>query len=84
MVADLDVVVLGSGTAGQTLAHACAAGGLHVFGKREYSSNIKGEHSYFTVRVSEQPIRSALIAAAVGAAGAAGVGGARCRRSTRY
>ena len=32
--------------------------GLHVFGKREYYSNIKGEHSYFSVRVSNKPIRS--------------------------
>ncbi len=32
--------------------------GLHVFGKREYYSNIKGEHSYFSVRVSNRPIRS--------------------------
>jgi 2-oxoglutarate ferredoxin oxidoreductase subunit alpha len=29
-----------------------------VFGKREYYSNIKGEHSYFTVRVSEKPVHS--------------------------
>jgi len=28
------------------------------FPKREYYSNIKGEHSYFTVRVSNKPIRS--------------------------
>jgi 2-oxoglutarate/2-oxoacid ferredoxin oxidoreductase subunit alpha len=33
-------------------------GGLHLFGKREYYSNIKGEHSYFTVRVSDEPLRS--------------------------
>ncbi len=32
--------------------------GLHVFGKREYYSNIKGEHSYFSVRVSNKPVRS--------------------------
>ena len=39
-------------------SRACAQGGLHVFGNREYYSNIKGEHSYFTVRVSEKEIRS--------------------------
>jgi 2-oxoglutarate/2-oxoacid ferredoxin oxidoreductase subunit alpha len=33
-------------------------GGLHLFGKREYYSNIKGEHSYFTVRVNDEPLRS--------------------------
>ncbi len=39
---------------------ACAFGGLHVYGKREYYSNIKGEHSYFQVRLSARPIRSHL------------------------
>src|SRR5574338_1720772 len=50
----------GSGvdSAANIYSRACAAGGLHVFGKREYYSNIKGEHSYFTVRVSERPIHS--------------------------
>jgi len=33
-------------------ARACCYGGLHVYGKREYSSNIKGLHSYFQIRVS--------------------------------
>jgi 2-oxoglutarate/2-oxoacid ferredoxin oxidoreductase subunit alpha len=52
----------GSGvdSAANIFSRACAVGGLHVFGKREYYSNIKGEHSYFTVRVAEKPIRSAL------------------------
>lgn len=50
----------GSGvdSAANIFSRACAAGGLHVFGKREYYSNIKGEHSYFTVRVSDKPIHS--------------------------
>jgi 2-oxoglutarate ferredoxin oxidoreductase subunit alpha len=50
----------GSGvdSAANVFSRACARGGLHVFGKREYYSNIKGEHSYFTVRVSEKEIRS--------------------------
>ncbi len=52
--------VQGSGvdTSANIFARAAAAGGLHVFGKREYYSNIKGEHSYFQVRVSKSPIRS--------------------------
>src|SRR3990170_2845966 len=37
---------------------ACAYGGLYVFGKREYYSNIMGEHSYFNIRISERPVRS--------------------------
>jgi len=50
----------GSGvdTAANIFAKACVLGGLHIFGKREYYSNIKGEHSYFTVRISERQIRS--------------------------
>ena len=52
--------VQGSGvdTSANVFARAAAAGGLHVFGKREYYSNIKGEHSYFQVRVSKDLIRS--------------------------
>ena len=52
--------VQGSGvdTSAQFFAKAAAAGGLQVFGKREYYSNIKGEHSYFQVRVSNETIRS--------------------------
>ena len=42
-----------------SLEHAHKAG-LDLFGKREYYSNIKGEHSYFTVRVAENPINSHL------------------------
>jgi 2-oxoglutarate ferredoxin oxidoreductase subunit alpha len=32
--------------------------GYQVFGKREFYSNIKGEHSYFTLRISDQKIHS--------------------------
>lgn len=50
----------GSGvdSSANTFAKTCAAGGLYVFGKREYHSNIKGEHSYFQVRVEDREIRS--------------------------
>ncbi|HKX82238.1 MAG TPA: 2-oxoacid:ferredoxin oxidoreductase subunit alpha [Nitrososphaera sp.] len=50
----------GSGvdSAANIFSRACAAAGLNIFGKREYYSNIKGEHSYFTVRVSDHLIRS--------------------------
>lgn len=37
-------------------ARACCYGGLHVYGKREYSSNIKGLHSYFHIRVSPEEV----------------------------
>ena len=54
--------VQGSGvdTSAQFFAKAASAGGLQVFGNREYYSNIKGEHSYFRVRVSPGTIRSHL------------------------
>ena len=50
----------GSGvdTSANIFAKAAAQGGLQVYGNREYYSNIKGEHSYFRVRVSKERIRS--------------------------
>lgn len=47
----------GSGvdSAANIFAKACAIGGLHVYGQREYYSNIMGEHSYFQIRVYDQP-----------------------------
>src|SRR6185312_3776684 len=45
-------------TAANIFAGACAGCGLKIFGRREYYSNIKGEHSYFGVRVSDKTIRS--------------------------
>ena len=36
----------------------CAEMGYQIFGKREFYSNIKGEHSYFVVRISDKIIRS--------------------------
>ncbi len=50
----------GSGveTAANIFSRACASMGYQIFGKREYYSNIKGEHSYFAVRISDKTIRS--------------------------
>lgn len=50
----------GSGveSAANIFARACAITGLQIFGKREFYSNIKGEHSYFAVRISDKNIRS--------------------------
>lgn len=39
-------------------ARACVAAGLWIYGKREYHSNIVGDHSYFQVRVCDHPVRS--------------------------
>ncbi len=36
----------------------CAEIGYQIFGKREFYSNIKGEHSYFTVRIADKKINS--------------------------
>jgi 2-oxoglutarate ferredoxin oxidoreductase subunit alpha len=41
-------------------AKALAFGGLWVFGKREYYSNIMGEHSYFQVRAHTKQVHSHL------------------------
>ena len=50
----------GSGveSAANIFSRVCAKLGYHVFGKREFYSNIKGEHSYFVVRISDKKIRS--------------------------
>lgn len=50
----------GSGvdSASHIFLKSLAMSGLNVFGKREYHSNIKGEHSYFSVRFSNQSVRS--------------------------
>src|SRR5436309_2824811 len=48
-------------TAANIFAGACAGCGLRIIGKREYYSNIKGEHSYFGVRVSDRQIHSNVI-----------------------
>jgi 2-oxoglutarate ferredoxin oxidoreductase subunit alpha len=47
----------GSGvdTASTIFGRACGYGGLFVYGRREYHSNIKTMHSYFHQRVSKQP-----------------------------
>jgi 2-oxoglutarate ferredoxin oxidoreductase subunit alpha len=37
-------------------ARACCYGGLNVYGKREYHSNIKGMHSYFHLRISGKEV----------------------------
>jgi 2-oxoglutarate ferredoxin oxidoreductase subunit alpha len=47
----------GSGvdSASTIFGRACGYGGLYVYGRREYHSNIKTMHSYFHQRVSKQP-----------------------------
>ena len=39
-------------------SRVCAEMGYQIFGKREFYSNIKGEHSYFTVRIADKKIHS--------------------------
>src|SRR3989337_72546 len=43
-------------TAANIFGRACGYGGLYVFGRREYHSNIKGLHSYFHLRVAHKEI----------------------------
>ncbi len=51
----------GSGvdSSANTFARAVASAGLYIYGNREYHSNIKGDHSYFMVRVAEKELHSA-------------------------
>jgi 2-oxoglutarate ferredoxin oxidoreductase subunit alpha len=48
----------GSGvdSAANIFGRACGYGGLYVYGRREYHSNIKGLHSYFHLRVSNREV----------------------------
>jgi 2-oxoglutarate ferredoxin oxidoreductase subunit alpha len=48
----------GSGvdSAANIFGRACGYGGLHIYGSREYHSNIKGAHSYFHVRISDKEV----------------------------
>ncbi|WP_299286041.1 2-oxoacid:acceptor oxidoreductase subunit alpha [Thermoflexus sp.] len=48
----------GINVAAETLAKAFSRGGLHVFANIEYHSNIMGKHSYYRVRVSEEPVHA--------------------------
>jgi len=48
----------GINSVAETFAKACARGGLCVFANIEYHSNIKGEHSYYRVRISDREVRS--------------------------
>ena len=52
----------GSGveTAANIFSQVFSKMGYQIFGKREYYSNIKGEHSYFAVRISDEKIRSSV------------------------
>jgi 2-oxoglutarate ferredoxin oxidoreductase subunit alpha len=48
----------GSGVdaAANIFGRACGYGGLFVYGRREYHSNIKGLHSYFHLRISSREV----------------------------
>jgi 2-oxoglutarate ferredoxin oxidoreductase subunit alpha len=48
----------GVDTSANLFGDAIARSGYYIFGNREYYSNIKGRHSYFTLTVSDQPTRS--------------------------
>src|SRR2546426_12712582 len=50
----------GSGvdSSANVFARACAAGGLTIFGKRDFYSNIMGEPSYFALRARSDVVRS--------------------------
>ena len=48
----------GINSVAENFAKACIRGGLHIFANIEYHSNIKGEHSYYRLRVESKAPRS--------------------------
>jgi 2-oxoglutarate ferredoxin oxidoreductase subunit alpha len=48
----------GINSVAENFAKACIRGGLHIFANIEYHSNIKGEHSYYRLRVESEAPRS--------------------------
>jgi 2-oxoglutarate ferredoxin oxidoreductase subunit alpha len=46
----------GVDSAANIFGRACGYGGLYVYGRREYHSNIKGLHSYFHLRISDHEV----------------------------
>ncbi|GBC72570.1 2-oxoglutarate oxidoreductase subunit KorA [archaeon HR03] len=50
----------GVDSSANVFSRAAASYGLYVFGKREYYSNIKGEHSYFSVVISDGKVHSTM------------------------
>ncbi len=48
----------GINSVAENFARACMRGGLHTFANIEYHSNIKGEHSYYRLRVESKEPRS--------------------------
>ncbi|BFH72700.1 2-oxoacid:ferredoxin oxidoreductase subunit alpha [Sulfurisphaera javensis] len=48
----------GIDTAANIFGNAVAGAGYYIFGNREYYSNIKGRHSYFSLTISDKRVRS--------------------------
>ena len=48
----------GVDTAANLFGDAIAKAGYYIYGNREYYSNIKGKHSYFTITISDAPTSS--------------------------
>ncbi|BCU69437.1 2-oxoacid:ferredoxin oxidoreductase subunit alpha [Stygiolobus caldivivus] len=48
----------GIDTSATVFGNAIASAGYYIFGNREYYSNIKGRHSYFTLTISDRRVKS--------------------------
>ncbi|BAB67411.1 2-oxoacid:ferredoxin oxidoreductase subunit alpha [Sulfurisphaera tokodaii] len=48
----------GIDTAANIFGNAVASAGYYIYGNREYYSNIKGRHSYFSLTISDKRVRS--------------------------
>ena len=60
---DIDLIIGGPqgggiDSAAQVVIRSFTIAGFESYGLREYHSNIKGRHSYFHVRIKEEPVRS--------------------------
>jgi 2-oxoglutarate/2-oxoacid ferredoxin oxidoreductase subunit alpha len=63
MAVNLNIMIggeAGQGVAsiGFILSRAFARGGYHVFADQDYESRIRGGHSFYRIRVSDQPVRA--------------------------
>lgn len=63
MVVDVSILVGGEAgqgiqTVGDLLSRACLKSGLHLMAINDFESRIRGGHSFFQIRISDQPVGS--------------------------
>ena len=63
MSVDINMLIGGAAgqgiqTVGDLLVKVCRRAGLYVFAINSYESRIRGGHSFFQLRISDQPVRA--------------------------